>query len=134
MSGGQYNMQFQLTISNQTPNAVTPTLYLVAVNSGLFITENGTSSFMTGLLSQEMVLETKGKDAITDSQSYETEIVGGSIENINSIHKHLKKNYSKATAKEHQLDKEQGESVGGAMSAGVVDMPKRRIHRHMSQR
>jgi hypothetical protein len=134
MSGGQYNMQFQLTISNQTPNAVTPTLYLVAVNSGLFITENGTSSFMTGLLSQEMVLETKGKDAITDSQSYETEIVGGSIENINSIHKHLKKNYSKATAKEHQLDQEKGESVGGAMSAGVVDMPKRRIHRHMSQR
>lgn len=97
MSAGQYNLQFDITLLNQTANLnYTPTIYVVCVNSGLFITESGVSRFVTGLLTQEMVLETKMKTAVLDKHTYEEEIVGGSIENIGSIHKHLKLKYSHA--------------------------------------
>jgi hypothetical protein len=97
MSAGQYNLQFDITLLNQTANLnYTPTIYVVCVNSGLFITESGVSRFVTGLLTQEMVLETKMKTAVLNKHTYEEEIVGGSIENIGSIHKHLKLKYSHA--------------------------------------
>ena len=88
------------------------------------------SSFITGVLNQQMVLETKQKVAVTDKQSYETEITGGSIENINGIHKFLKQKYSHATEHEKNIDKE-----GGVMSAGAMNsnnyLPKRRIQKYI---
>ena len=137
-SGGQFNMQFDLQIYNQSAEDITPTLYLVVVNSGIFVTENGASSFTTGLLNQEMVLETKTHDAITDTHSYDKKMVGGSIENIGSIHKHLKQAFSKASEKEKLIDKEGGSGMsaggmsGGGMSAGdVTSNVKRRIHKYI---
>lgn len=131
MSAGQYNMQFDLQLYNQTSEQITPTLYLVVVNSGVLTCENGTSSFNTGLLTQEMVLETKSKEAVLDSHTYHDEIIGGSIENQNCIHKHLKNRFSKVSEKEHQLDNEKGETIGSAMSSGSMSggQSKRRIHR-----
>jgi len=136
-SGGQFNLQFDLQLYNQSAAAITPTLYLVVVNSGIFATENGASSFTTGLLNQEMVLETKTQEAITDTHSYDKKMVGGSIENIGSIHKHLKQAFSKASEKEKLIDKEgggmsAGGMSGGAMSAGDVSSSvKRRIHKYI---
>ena len=132
-------MQFDLQLYNQSDVDITPTLYLVVVNSGIFVTENGASSFTTGLLNQEMVLETKTHDAITDSHSYDKKMVGGSIENIGSIHKHLKQAFSKASEKEKIIDKEGGSGMsgggmsGGAMSAGEINPAniKRRIHKYI---
>ncbi len=137
-SGGQFNMQFDVQLYNQGSVDITPTVYLVTVNGGIFTTENGASSFTTGLLNQEMVLETKSKDAITDSHSYDKKIVGGSIENLGSIHKHLKQAFSKASEKEHMIDHEKGEKIadpvsGSGMSAGGMSGGsggKRRIHRY----
>lgn len=88
---------------------------------------------MTGLLSQEMVLETKAKDAVMDKHTYEDNIVGGSIENLGCIHKHMKLNFHKASEKEHHLDHEDGEmapKIGSGMAAaGIPSMAKRRIHK-----
>ena len=139
MSTGQYNMQFDITVTNQTANAITPTIYLVVVDTGIFITENGTSSQSTGMLTQEMVLDTKTKEAVMDKQTYEDKIVGGSIENLGAIHKHMKLNFHKAAEKEHQLDSEVGETaprIGSGMDAagmpygGPPAMAKRRIHKY----
>lgn len=131
MSGGQYNIQVDLTLFNQSKEEITPTLYLVCVNSSIFITEDGTCNISTGMLTKEMTLETKVKDAVMDKSTYEQQIVGGSIENLSSVHKHMKLNFHKASEKEHQLDKEVGETaprIGSGMSASGV-MPKRRIHK-----
>lgn len=136
MSAGQYNMQFDLTLQNQSKEDFAPTLYLMCVNSGIFITENGTSSAVTGLLSKEMTLETKVKDAVMDKNTYEHEIVGGSIENLGCVHKHMKLSFHKASEKEHQLDKEVGEPaprIGSAVTASGMSASgiasKRRIHK-----
>ena len=132
MSTGQFNLQFTIELENQTGVAYIPTLYCVCINSGLFITENGTSQISTGLLTQEAVLETKVKESVMDKHTYENTIVGGSIENINSIHKHLKLNFSRASEKEDHLDNGVGEVAAGMSAAGMSGsaMPKRKIHKY----
>jgi hypothetical protein len=131
MSKGQFNMQFSINVYNQTDEDITPTMYMICVNSGVFITERGTSRFDIGLLDKEQVLETKEQPAVMDKNTYEDTIVGGSIENLGGIHKHMKLNFHKATEKEDRFDNAPGEYVhgheAGAMSAGA--MPKRRIHK-----
>ena len=132
MSKGQFNMQFSIDVYNQTDEDIVPTMYMICVNSGVFITERGTSRFDVGLLDKEQVLETKGQVAVMDKNTYEDSIVGGSIENLGSIHKHMKLNFHKASEKEDNFDNAPGEFVhgheAGAMSAGA--MPKRRtIHK-----
>ena len=137
-SGGQYNMQFSIDLYNQGNDAITPTIYMVTCNGGIFTTENGASSFTTGLLNQEMVLETKSKDAVMDSHSYNQKVVGGSIENLGSIHKHLKSAFSKVEEKAHEIDDGKGHSIkdpvtGSGMSAGGMSagaMKKRTVHKY----
>ena len=131
-SSGQFNLQVQLSIGNQSGvgvNNVTGTI--IAVNSGIFITENGMSSFQTGLITQEMALETKGKHAVLDKSTYEDQIVGGSISNLGAIHKHLKLKYHRAVENQNMLDHEPGESIddlsAGAMSASGIH---HKLHHH----
>ena len=134
MSKGSFAITCDVTYYNQTKKNITPTIYMTVVDSGVFMTENGTSIYNVGLLNQEQVLDTKAQEAITDTHSYSQEITGGSIENVNSIHKHLKKLFSRNSQKEAQVDTDRGESAGvmsaGAMSAG--EMKKgRRLHNYM---
>lgn len=89
------------------------------MNGGIFITENGQSFVSTGMLTKQQVLETKAKNAITDTHSYKTEIVGGSITNLNSVHNHLKTLHQDGSEKEAQMSDSNVES-GSAISAGSV--------------
>jgi len=128
MSGGQFNMQFDVQLENQSTDTFAPTVYLVVVNSGLFSTENGSSSFVTGILNQEMVLETKSKDAIADSHTYNKKIIG-------SVHI-LKGSFSKASEKEKLIDNEGGGMSAGGMSAGGMNNTdfapgkQKRVHKY----
>jgi hypothetical protein len=132
MSKGQFSTTFTLSVRNQTKEVIKPIMYMVCVNAGVFITERGSSHFNTGILDQEQVLATKTQVAVMDKSTYENEIVGGSIENLGHIHKHMKLNFHKATEKEKAMDDAPGESLptppGGAMSAG--GLPKRRLHKY----
>jgi len=132
MSGGQFNMQFSVQLYNQTAVDFAPTLYMVVVNSGIFVTESGSSAPQTGLLNQEMVLKTKSEKAVVDSHTYDKSIVGGSIENIGAVHKHLKKALAHATSEKQTVIDEDGAGMSaGAMSAGtVLTGAKRRIHKY----
>jgi hypothetical protein len=122
-----------MEVYNQTGETITPTMYMICVNTGMFTTDHGTSRWDTGLLDQEQVLDTKTQVAVMDKSTYEDTVVGGSIENLAGIHKHMKLNFHKASEKEKHLDEAPGEAVpsgsmsGGGMSAG--GLPKRKtIH------
>jgi len=119
MSKGTFAITCDVTYYNQTKKNITPTIYMTVI-------DNGTSIYNVGLLNQEQVLDTKAQEAITDTHSYWQEITVGSIKNVNSIHKHLKKLFSRNSQKEAQVDTNRGESAGvmsaGAMSA--VEMKK----------
>ena len=69
----------------------------ICVNSGVFINERDTSRFDIGLLDKEAVLEAKNQVAVMDKDTYEDSVVGGSIEILGCIHKHMKLNFNKAS-------------------------------------
>lgn len=83
-SSGQFNFQMTINVSNQTPNSITPELVLMTVNSGLFVTENGTSQIYTGVLTRDVVLQTKQGPSHMDSSFYKR-IIGGSLHNLKQI-------------------------------------------------
>jgi hypothetical protein len=83
-SGGQYNFQFELNITNQSNAAYNPELVLITVNSGLFTTENGSSNTQTGILTKEVVLNAKSKSSDLDTDMYHR-IIGGSLHRLRQL-------------------------------------------------
>lgn len=137
-SSGQYNVQFNISVHNQYNVNYSPEILLICVNSGIFTTLNGTSTIQTGLYTQEMVLDTKSKTSIMDSLTYD-KIVGGALENVNSISKHIKHMFHNHSKHEDDIDNGRGHKVeeggsesGGVMSAGSVSAGglKKRFHRY----
>jgi hypothetical protein len=118
-SSGNYNLQYDIEILNQSTKAVKPTLYLLVVNTGIFVTDNGASSFSTGLLDQSSVLETKTQNSVMDTTTYLHKIVGGSVSNLGSITKHLKHAFSRHREKEAIVDAPATESGSGMSGSGM---------------
>ena len=130
-STGQYNCQFNVTVRNQTNESIDVEVVMIAIYSGLFSTDNGTSSYQTGFITQEAVLNTRAKKSILDSESYQ-KIVGGAIENINSIHKHISRYFKNHSDHERDLEKPEEENgsamSGSSMSGGKIVKLRKRIH------
>jgi hypothetical protein len=62
---------------------VTPELCMVVVNSGVLVTEKGTSSTFTGILSKQDVLDASSQNAVNAS-SMERIVGGGMLDKIRS--------------------------------------------------
>lgn len=79
---GQFQLQFNITVRNQFPFVVTPEICVVCVNSGIFVTTQGTSAIYTGILTKDETLRTKTSKAVADidTKSYER-LVGGAMSN-----------------------------------------------------
>ena len=84
---GQFGLQVQLGATNNTGLTMgNPELVVIAVNSGLMVTQQGSSSLYSGLLTKNMVLETKQKQPVMDSSTYSS-LTGGSVqESCNTGH------------------------------------------------
>jgi hypothetical protein len=54
---GNFQLQFNLNVFNQSAGAYSPELVVITVNSGVFVTERGQSSVYTGILTKSDVLE-----------------------------------------------------------------------------
>ena len=107
---GQFGLQIQLTCTNNLIEAITnPEMVVIAVNSGLMVTQQGSSSLYSGLLTKSMVLETKQQKPAMDSSTLSS-LTGGSVqEGCNTgLRKVLKKYYGSKG----------GGSSGGGLSAG----------------
>jgi hypothetical protein len=91
---GQYQLQFNVNVTNTTSSAVQPELVLICVNSGVFITETGSSQIATGILTKEAVLAAKEQTEVAPySTAMHTRMVGGSLTNMTSgalkSHRHM---------------------------------------------
>jgi hypothetical protein len=93
---GQYNLQFQLTIQSYYAADQNYEIVLCTVNSGIMVTQTGSSQIFSGMLTKEMVLDTveKSKASPMMSETY-NRIVGGKLAHRGAIlhphhvHKHL---------------------------------------------
>ena len=72
---GNYTLQFNCTVYNQSSVAITPQLYVVAVNSGFFETQSGSSRIIRGVLTEQDVISAPPAGFVARSQM--ERIVGG---------------------------------------------------------
>lgn len=126
---GQYNFAFNLTVQNNSLAEVTPEIVVICVNSGIFTTIAGSSNVYTGILTKQMVLDTKtsGRDDPISSVQYRRSVGGNWFTNaINSLASNPLA--QKIGSKAADLAMKKGEQVlmkklgmgmsGGAMSGG----------------
>jgi hypothetical protein len=109
---GQFQLQFNLQVTNQFPFVVNPEICVVCVNSGIFVTTQGTSAIYTGILTKDETLRTKTERPVADidTRSYER-LVGGVMSNrgVGSI---------AAKMKRHGFPHMSGMGSGGGKSGG----------------
>ena len=74
---GNFNLQFSVSVKNNAAEDIRPEICVIAVNSGLFVTQQGVSSIYTGVLTREAVLNAKSKEAVPSKQV--ERIVGGKL-------------------------------------------------------
>lgn len=80
---GQFQINFILNVKNQFAAAITPEIVMVTVNSGIFISEEGSAQVSTGILTKQMVLDTKEeKSEAPYSTAMYKRMVGGSLNNM----------------------------------------------------
>jgi hypothetical protein len=100
---GQFSLQFTISVENNNANfvGVVPELVVIAQNSGVFVSQSGSSSIFTGVLSKQMVLDTVSNQEAFDSGEYDR-LVGGlkMSSGLKAVPRPMKK-------------------MGGVMSAGV---------------
>jgi len=80
---GQYNFQFSINVTNNNGSTITPEICIICVNSGIFTTVAGSSNIYTGILTKQMVLDSKTNDESVDpvSSVQYNRMVGGSMVN-----------------------------------------------------
>jgi len=76
---GNFNLQFSISVKNYSSGTITPEICVIAVNSGLFVTQQGVSSVYTGILTKEAVLNAKDKEPVPSKQV--ERLVGGKLGN-----------------------------------------------------
>jgi hypothetical protein len=82
---GNFSLQLQATVSNQSNSAITNTEFvLITMNSGVFVNERGTSSTFTGILTKSDVLDTSNQEPYTRSDT-DRMVGGGFLDTLKSV-------------------------------------------------
>jgi hypothetical protein len=80
---GNYNVQFTLNVTNQYGYAITPEVVIICVNDGIMVTNQGTSTTYTGILTRQMVMDAKQMPSIPYTE--ETRMVGGKMGDMSLV-------------------------------------------------
>lgn len=126
---GQYQLQMNVRVRNQLPYNVTPELCIITMNSGVFSTILGTSSVYTGILTKQMVLNTKEQNPVPALARDEYErMVGGRLSNrgMGALRKMIRLH-----RKMDGADMKAGVLSGGVSSGGVAPASKSRLSKHL---
>jgi hypothetical protein len=79
---GSYNLQFEISLENQSGVAYIPEIVVLTITSGYLVVHQGTAQSFTGVLNKEMVMSAKDGSAVPRlSQSDYERLVGGVRDN-----------------------------------------------------
>ena len=81
---GNFNLQLNLTVTNQTALEVAAEVVIITVNSGCFVCERGTSSTYTGILTKADVLQASEQPAYHRSDVHRM-VGGGFLDTLKSV-------------------------------------------------
>jgi len=74
---GNFLLQMNVTAKNTYAEAANFEMFIITVNSGLFVSERGTSSLYTGILTKQDVISASEQSAVSYSKAFR--MVGGSV-------------------------------------------------------
>lgn len=77
---GSFNIQFNISVINNTNDNFIPEIVLITANSGILVSEDGNTDIYTGLLTKELVVNSTVKQDGIPSASY-NRLVGGTNNN-----------------------------------------------------
>jgi hypothetical protein len=124
---GQFGLQIRLSCKNYTTyNFTQSQMVVITVNNGIMVTQQGSSSLYSGLLTKNMVLETKQQKPAIDSSTL-NDLTGGSIQEAchTGLKKVLKKHFGK------QPSSGAGMSAGGMSAGGMSAGKQNRMSKYM---
>lgn len=82
---GQFNFQFNINVTNNYSGTIIPEVLVVTANSGIFVTQAGSSVIYTGILTKQMVVDTKAEQSIDPIASAEYKrMIGGKLHHMGS--------------------------------------------------
>jgi hypothetical protein len=82
---GQFNFQFRITVTNNYNATITPEILVITANSGIFVNQAGSSVIYTGILTKQMVVDTKAEKSADPITSVEHKrMIGGNHHNMSS--------------------------------------------------
>jgi len=128
---GNFNLQVNLSVYNQTPTSISGLgleLVIITMNSGVFVCEKGTSATYTGVLTKQDVLDASSQTPMSGSMV--KRLVGGSfLDKIKSVVSHPLLKMALPHAKEfiknaHPLAKkavDMAESLGFGRAGGKIE-------------
>jgi len=107
---GQFNFQFNINVTNHYSATITPEICVICCNSGLFVTQAGSSVITTGVLTKQMVLDAQEQKSVDPISSAEyTRMIGGKMHHMSG------------SVLQKMVNRLQGKrTIGGAMSAGAM--------------
>jgi len=74
---GNFLLQMNVTAKNTYADTASFEMFIITVNSGLFVSERGTSSLYTGILTKQDVISASEQSAVSYSKAFR--MVGGSV-------------------------------------------------------
>jgi hypothetical protein len=116
---GNYNLQFNLQVINQFSETITPEIVIICVNDGIMTTTQGVSSTYTGILTKQLVLDSKSMRAVPSTK--DDRMIGGRP--MTGLVRH---GYHNAHRQMSGCGTSGGAKSGGVMSGGA--MGKRYSH------
>jgi hypothetical protein len=81
---GNFNLQVNVTATNQTGASVTPEVVIITMNSGVFVNERGTSSTYTGILTKQDVLDASAQEPYGRAE-VQRMVGGGFLDTLKSV-------------------------------------------------
>jgi len=133
VAGNLGNFQFQITLNMTSyyTAAVTPELVILTANSGIFVTEQGTSTTFTGILTKELTLSTQEqKDTPAISRVADERLVGGKMLH-RGIARHPKyvAQHMKKMSGAGYVSGVSGAGYSGAIAGGAMYHKKSKLHK-----
>jgi hypothetical protein len=82
---GNFNLQMNLTVTNQSPVAIANSeVVVITMNSGVWVNERGTSTVYTGILTKQDVLDVSSQESYSRSD-VKRMVGGGFLDTLKSI-------------------------------------------------
>jgi hypothetical protein len=129
---GQFSFQFNINVTNQFQQTISPEICIITKNDGIFVTQQGTSVIYTAILDKQTVLRTKEQDPVLDCNHHQR-LVGGRLSSmgLSALSKIVKYHRKNRPLQQETGGMMSGGDTSGGMMSGGAHKGRHRLARHL---